>query len=133
MFFLHFPEKKVVKIDFNYYPAKRLEKSVLNKGIYVDSLLDIAVNKLLTIVQRTDVKDFVDFYYLEPQFGVWDLIEGVKVKFNQKLEPYILASDFLKVEDFDFLPRMLKSISLKDLKNFFREKAKEVGKRAVIA
>jgi len=130
-FYLYLPDKEKLKIDFNYYPFKRVRKSILKEGVWVDSLFDIAINKLITIIQRTDVKDFVDFYFLEPKFGVWDLIEGVRVKFRQKIEPYLLASDFLKVEDFEFLPRMVKPLSLEELKIFFRKLAKKVGMRAV--
>lgn len=131
MFFLEFKNGRKVKIDFNYYGYPRLKPSVLKAGLYVDNAFDIAVNKLLTINQRDDIKDFVDFYYLEPKFGVWDLIEGVRRKFGMKLDPWIYGSDFLKVEDFTFLPRMIKPLDLKTLKRFFRQKAKEVGRKAV--
>lgn len=131
MFYLDFPGKPTLKIDFNYYPFKRVRKSILKEGVYIDSLLDIAIDKLMTIVQRSDVKDFVDFYFLEPRFGVWDLLEGVKIKFGQEQELYLLASDFLKIEDFETLPKMIKPLTLDELKRFFREKAKEVGKKAV--
>ncbi len=43
----------------------------------------------------------------------------------------LLAEDFLKIEDFEALPRMTKPLDLDQLKTFFREKAKELGKRAV--
>lgn len=131
IFYLYFSNKKTLKIDFNYYPFQRVEKSIFRNGIYIDSLLDIAINKLMMVVQRSDIKDFVDLYFLEPRFGVWDLIEGVELKFRQKLEPYLLGSDFLKIEDFDFLPKMIRQVSLEELKKFFRGKAKEVGQKAV--
>ena len=127
MFYLQFQSGVQVKVDFNNYPYKRLKKSNLINGIYVDSLLDIAVNKLLTITQRSDIKDFVDFYYLEPKFGVWDLIEGVRVKFQMELEPWLLPTDFLKIEDFPALPKMIKPLKLSDLKTYFRARAKELG------
>ncbi|MCL4382425.1 MAG: nucleotidyl transferase AbiEii/AbiGii toxin family protein [Patescibacteria group bacterium] len=131
MFFLDFGKEPFLKIDFNNYSYKRVEKSILQDGIYVDSLLDIAINKLSTIIRRTDIKDFVDLYYLEPQFGLWDLIEGVRIKFHQEIEAYNLSSDFLKVEDFETLPKMIKPLTLDKIKNFFREKAKELGRTAV--
>lgn len=131
IFYLSFPNKPAIKVDFNYYPFKRLENSLFKEGVYVDSLLDMAVNKLMTIVQRANVKDFVDFYFLEPKFGVWDLMEGVRVKFHQEQEPYLLGSDFLKIEDFEILPRMIKPVSLVELKEFYRELARKVGKRGV--
>lgn len=130
MFYLQFPNGVQIKVDFNNYPYKRLKKSKLMNGIYVDSLLDIAVNKLLTITQRTDIKDFVDYYYLEPKFGIWDLIEGVRVKFQMEIEPWLLPTDFLKIEDFPALPNMIKPLSLSTLKSYFRARAKELGTKA---
>lgn len=132
MYYLQFSNKKELKIDFNYYPYKRIEKGEVINGITIDSLLDIAVNKLLTINQRTDIKDFIDFYYLEPLFGIWDLIVGVKVKFQFELEPWLLSSDLLKIEDFTVLPRMIKPVSLPALKKFYRELAKKVAKKVVV-
>lgn len=128
IFTLVFKNKANLKLDFSNYPYKQLKKPALIDNFFVDSLTDIAVNKLLTITQRNDVKDFVDLYYLLQQFSVWDLREGVRIKFNMEIEPLLLASDLLKVEDFDYLPRMNKEISLEELKSFFREKAKEIGK-----
>lgn len=129
VFNIEFKNKIKVKLDFGYYPYKRIDESNNLNGLKVDSLLDIAVNKLLTITQRDDVKDFVDLYFLLDKFTVWDLIEGVKVKFGMKLEPFIVASDFLKVEDFDFLPKMIKPLSLEELKKYFRIRAKELGRK----
>lgn len=131
IFMIKFKNLDPVKIDFAYYPHRKIEDVVIIGDIKVDSLLDIAVNKLHTVTQRTTVKDFVDLYFLLQKFGMWDLIEGVKIKFKQKIEPFILASDFLKIEDFDYLPRMIKKLSLDELKSFFRQKAKEIGKRSI--
>lgn len=131
MFYIQFSPRAELKVDFNYYPYKRIENAVIKNNLRIDSLLDISVNKLLTITQRNDVKDFVDFYYLEPKFGVWDLMVGVRVKFGLEIDPWFLSSDFLKIDDFPVLPRMIKPLALETLKKFFREKAREVGKTAV--
>lgn len=131
IFLLKFNNTETLKVDFGYYPYKQIEKPNELNGIKTDSLTDIAVNKLLTISQRNDVKDFVDLYFLLDKFSLWDLIEGVRIKFRMQLEPFIVASDFLKVEDFDYLPRMVKKLSLDELKSFFRQKAKEIGKMSI--
>lgn len=131
IFLLKFNNTETLKVDFGYYPYSQIEKPNELNGIKTDSLTDIAVNKLLTITQRTTVKDFVDLYFLLEKFTVWDLIEGVRIKFRMQLEPFILASDFLKVEDFDYLPRMIRKLSLDELKSFFRQKAKEIGKKSI--
>lgn len=126
-----FPNKQFVKVDFALYPYKRLRTSEIIDGIPVDSILDIAVNKLLAVEQRAEVKDFVDLYFLLEKFTVWDLIEGVRVKFKVNLDPFIIGSDFMKVESFDFLPKMIKPLTLDEVKIFFKQKAKDIaGKSA---
>lgn len=130
-FFLTFSNGETLKVDFAVYPHKQVEKMENIDGLNIDSLTDIAVNKLFTISQRTDVKDFVDLYFLLDTFSLWDLREGIKAKFLQDIEPIIFASDFLKVEDFTFLPKMIKPLELQTLQSFFREKAKELGRQAV--
>lgn len=89
-FNLKFENKSRLKIDFGYYPYIRIEKGGNLNGIEVDSLSDIAVNKLLTVSQRTNVKDF------------------------------------------EILPKMIKPLSLDELRLFFRQKAKELGTKAVV-
>ena len=39
---------------------------------------------------------------------------------------------FLKVEDFTFLPRMIKQLSLDELKLFYRKKARDLGMKSVV-
>ncbi len=124
-------DKLIIKIDFVYQPFKRLKKGLALKGFPVDSLLDIATNKLLTIVQRTEIKDFADLFFLLKNFTVWDLLYAVKKKYNIELDIILLGSDFLKIEEFDYLPKMIKPISLEELKSFFKQKAKEIGSKAV--
>lgn len=122
-------DKLLIKIDFNYYPYKRVEKGNKHQGIKIDSLRDIAINKLITINQREDVKDFVDLYFLLKDFTIWDLMYGVQAKFRREQDIVLISSDFAKVEEFDFLPKMLVPLKLSDLKKFFKQKAIELAKR----
>lgn len=131
IFNLRFSNGVVLKVDFSYYPHKRVQIGDVVEGMPIDSLNDIAINKLVTISQGNNVRDFVDLYFLLPKFGLWDLIYGVKQKFHMDIERMLLASDFLKVEDFDTMPRMIKPLPLDELKVFYREQAKMLGKEAV--
>ncbi|MEK7521539.1 MAG: nucleotidyl transferase AbiEii/AbiGii toxin family protein [Patescibacteria group bacterium] len=125
--FAVFKDGEKIKIDFSYHPYKQLEDGKNFNLLRIDSLLDIAVNKLLTVTQRNEVKDFVDLYFLLKKFTVWDLREGVRIKFNVDLEPFIIASDYIKIEGFEFLPKMYKELKLEELKEFFREEAKKLA------
>lgn len=129
--FLTFPTGKRLKVDFSHFPHKRLENGSIYHKLSVDGLLDIAVNKILAITQRMEVKDFVDLYFLLEKFSVWDVREGVRIKFQRDLEPMMLGADLLSAEDFTFLPTMHLPLTLDGLKAFFREEAKKLGKIAV--
>lgn len=123
--------KLIAKVDFSYYPYPRLKKGKVYKKVVVDSLRDIATNKLLAINQRNNVKDFVDLYFLLEKFTIWDLIYGVEAKFRRETDILLLGVDFMKVEEFDFLPRMIAPLKLSDLKKFFRKKALQIASRVV--
>ena len=131
VFNLIFRNKQAVKVDFAFYPYQQVKNCQMINDIKVDSQMDIAINKLLTIEQRAEVKDFVDLYFLFKEFTIWDLLEGIKLKFKVKIDPFIIGSDFLKVENFDYLPQMLKPLTLKELKAFYKQKAKQITGRFI--
>lgn len=126
---LNFRENLTLKLDFAYYPYPRLEEDSAYGNLQVDSLTDIAVNKLLAIIQRTEVKDYVDLYFLLKKFTVWDLITGVEAKFNQEVEPLILASHFVLAENFTYLPRMIIPVELSEVREFFLKEAEKLGEK----
>lgn len=134
IFNLTFNNGVKLKVDFGYYPYKKIaDEKIILEDFKLDSLRDIATNKLLTISQRTDIKDFVDLYFLLllNEFTIWDLIDGLRFKFRIKIEPFIVAGDFLKIEEFEMLPIMIKPLKLEELKDFFRKYAKRLGRAAV--
>ncbi len=130
-FVLKFPTGEPLKVDFGYYPYKRIQPSILNDGLYIDSEFDIATNKMTTISRRASVKDFVDLYYLYPKYGYWDLFRAVEKKFNLAIDKYITASDMTIVDTFTTLPRMIKPLTLPKLQTFFRKTAIELAQDAV--
>lgn len=56
---------------------------------------------------------------------------AVREKFKLELDLIWLGSDFLKAANFENLPKMLVPLSLQDLKDFYREKAKQLGMSVV--
>ena len=131
IFNIQFKNGEQIKVDFGYYPHRRVESGILYQGFAIDSLLDIAINKLVSINQRVTIRDFVDLYYLLDRFSIWDLMEGVKVKFKMNPEPYIISMDFTEIDRFTELPRMIKPVTLAELKTFYRNLAKELAKRVI--
>lgn len=131
IYLLEFSDGEKLKLDFGYYPYQRVRKERVIESVQVDSLFDIAINKLSTILQRSEVKDFVDLYFLLQEFTVWDLMEGVGVKFRIKADPYLVGINCLKMENFDQLPKMLKPLNMEELKGFYRNLAGKLGGRVV--
>jgi len=127
-FQLIFPKKNTLKVDFGVYPYKKVDKEKIWQGLQLDSLKDIATNKMITISQRTDIKDFVDLYFLlQKKFTIWDLVYSSELKFRMKQDILLLAADLLKVEDFTFLPRMIIDCKIDDVKLFYHNLAKRLG------
>lgn len=122
-------EKLLIKVDFAYYPYPRLEKGTNLQGVSVDSLLDIGANKIMTVMQRTTVKDYVDLYFLLKKHTFWDLFNHSQRKFNMEIDIMLLASNFLRVTSFDYMPKMLVPLKLESLQDFYKDLAKKLGMR----
>lgn len=131
IYFLEFKDGEKLKIDFARYPYPQLDNPTENYGILVDSFFDISVNKFLLISQRTEVKDFVDLYFILKKFNFWQLRDGLKAKFNLETDPYLTAMDYTKVKDFEIMPEMRRKLSLKKLKEFFINQAEKLGRKVV--
>lgn len=118
-----------LKIEFTKYPFRQLEKTIEWKNIKTDSLRDIAANKLMTLLDRFDPKDFVDIYFLLQKFSLDEMKEDAQNKFGIKIEDIFLGGELAKVKRIEALPRMIKKITIDELKDFFEKTAKELGGR----
>ncbi len=128
---LVFPKQNLLKIDFVFYDFKHIEPVQYVNNLAVDSIGDIAVNKLLSISQRTASKDYVDLYFLLKKYTIWDLQHGVEHKFKMEIEPFYLSSLFAKVSELTDLPIMKKKLTLDQLKQFFLIEAKRLASTMV--
>jgi len=129
-FQLFFPNQEILKIDFNYYPFERIEKGIRYKNIEVDSLLDIAVNKVHTISMKPRARDFIDIYFIikERNYDFYDLLMKAKAKFDWNIDPIQLGSRLYEAKELKDYPRMLKDIDHQEWKNFFLKEAKKLKK-----
>lgn len=126
-----FAPNEIIKVDFASYPYPEVEKKNQFYGLKTDSMFDIAVNKIQTISQRTEVKDFVDLYFLLKEYTFWDMNYGLERKFKQKFDPYLFSGDLMKVQTFTYLPIMYKHLTLDKLKKFFIDMAVTLARTVV--
>ncbi|MBI2040152.1 nucleotidyl transferase AbiEii/AbiGii toxin family protein [Candidatus Microgenomates bacterium] len=127
-YILVFKNSQKLKIDFNYYPFPRIEKGKKYKNLEIDSIYDIAVNKVHTMFMRTKARDFVDIYFIMKtiDYHLDQLIRDAKVKFDWHIDKVTLASQFMKVKEIKDLPKMLLPFNQKDMEKFYLKLAKSL-------
>lgn len=127
MFFFRMPEGGELKVEFTKYPFRQLEETEVKDGIRIDSIRDIAANKLMALVDRFDPKDFVDLYFLLQRFSLDAIRSDAEKKFNIKIGDIFLGSEFAKVKRIEALPKMVKPLTIEELKHFFSQHAKTLA------
>lgn len=127
-FYLFFTKEQFLKVDFNYYPFPQIDRGLKYKNISVDSLYDIAVNKVHTISMQARARDFIDIYFItkEKGYDLKKLILDAKAKFDWHIDPIQLGTQLIKATKLSDYPRMLKEIEHKEWKKFFLNEAKKL-------
>lgn len=117
-YFLKF-DNDLLKIEFTKYPFTQLSKPGFLDGIKIDSLRDLAANKLVAMLDRFDPKDFVDLYFLFQKFDLEKVQRDVKLKFNISINSIFLGGELAKARRIAALPRMITPLEIDELKSFF--------------
>src|SRR3989338_8392063 len=134
LFFLEL-ENDTIKTEFTYFPFTRIESKKQFGNLYIDSLIDIAVNKIFTIYQKPRSRDFIDLYFILAQEKTWNidgLVEKSQIKFDTYLNPLQLGSQFVKVEVLKDYPNMIKKIDEKEWQGFFMMEAKRLTESKLV-
>ena len=127
-YILVFEDKQELKVDFNYYPFPRIEKGTYFKDLEVDSVYDIAVNKLHTIFMKPRSRDYLDLFLIMQKYSysLDKLILAAKAKFDWHIDRITLASQFIKVTDTDESSMMMTPFNKKGMDEFFLKLAKSL-------
>lgn len=126
-FYFKIESGEELKIEFTKYPFKQLENRAVFNGIKTDSLRDVSANKLMALLDRFDPKDFVDLFFILQKFKLEDVRSDAENKFDIKIDNIFLGGEFAKSRNIFALPKMLKPLNTEELKDFFSDKAKELG------
>lgn len=124
--FIFKTKQEELKIEFSKYPFKQLDAPILYDGIKVDSLRDIAANKLMALLDRFDPKDFVDLFFILQNHQLDDIRKDTTAKFGIKIDDIFLGGELAKAKRIEALPKMLRELSIENLKSFFAQKAREL-------
>lgn len=120
----------IIKTEFTYFPFTRIESKKQFGDLYIDSLIDIAVNKIFTIYQKPRSRDFIDLYCILTQEKKWkidELIQKAQVKFDNYINPLQLSSQFVKAPVLKDYPNMIRKIDEKEWQGFFMNEAKRLA------
>ena len=116
-----------LKVEFTKYPFKQLENPKIIDGLKIDSLRDIGANKLMAALERFDPKDFVDLYYLLESIELEKIRRDAETKFGIKIGGIFLGGELAKVRRIEALPKILKPLTVDELKNFFSQQIKKLS------
>ena len=109
--------KEIVDIVVDLSPQVDPEKQWID-NIQVDTLHEIMLNKITTLISRCEVKDIVDLYFLEKEgFVVEDCFEDAQLK-DGGLDPSMISLilDSLRITE---LPGyMIKPLTIVDLRDY---------------
>ncbi len=130
LFFLIFPDLEL-KLEFTYFPFSQISKPHKRMSVKVDSIEDIAVNKLFTIYQKPRSRDFIDLYQIckKYHFSVEKLIKKAKIKFDWHIDPIKLGAQFLLAEELKDYPNLIEPLEEDEWQGFFNTTAKKLGKQ----
>ncbi len=127
LIFLRFADE-TLKTEFTYYPfpSKKLH---VYQGMSIDSIEDIALNKLFTIYQTPRLRDYMDLYKicLREQCSLSQLRIDAKTKFDWNIDPIQLGTQLHLVHEQSDMPRVIGSFPESDMLSFYDKWALELA------
>lgn len=117
-----------VEMDFAQDTPYRLEPVRRHDelGILIDSSTDIACNKLSALFDRAEPKDFVDVYFICQGLLPFEQLVILARQKHVGMDDYWLAVALAQIRRVELLPRMIKTVSLAELNDFFLARAGEL-------
>jgi hypothetical protein len=126
-FLLRCPTGETVKIDLAKDIPVKLAEKVRCGQVWLDSLPDLASNKVGCLVHREDVKDYVDLYYLLPRLGL-DAESALQLGLEKEagLDPLIVAAQLQFIQTQPKPSFLVADIDWDEVKDYFSRFRAEV-------
>jgi len=131
---LIFPSNDFLKVEFTHFPFKRIDTIKKINNIFIDSLTDIAVNKLFTIYQNPRGRDYYDLYFIfkkEKRFSMEKLIKLARIKFDTHIDYIQLGTNLLKISSFLDDPILENKINIQLIEDFFIKESKNLKDKII--
>lgn len=123
-------DDNILKTEFTYFPFPQVEKPKKRSGVIVDSIVDIATNKLFTIYQKPRARDYMDLYMIinRKKYKIEDLLKKAKAKFDWHVDSIKLGTQFLKAKEVRDYPKLIGKLNPKIWQDFFEKEAGKLKK-----
>jgi len=134
IFLLEYPHGSFLKVEFTRYPFKHIAPLKKYANMWVDSIQDILANKLISMTDRRDPKDFIDTYFIlkvYPDLNLEEAINKSEEKFGVKGVSAILSGRFLNPPDLGNIP-LVRDVDPSMVTNFFREAARTLIRHSIL-
>ena len=133
IYHLFMPDNETLRVEFTYYPFENIERPIEIDGIYTDSALDILVNKICAIADRTDIKDYIDLYSGLVAFGLSlnRLVELAERKCGIRGIHHIIQRRLLDVPGGIEKLKLRIEMDLENLKRYFETSVQDMVKNEI--
>lgn len=127
--FLHFSDE-ILKTEFTFFPFEPKGTGGSYNGVVVDSVEDIALNKLFTIYQNPRLRDYMDLYVILEKYEELDfgrIVADSRIKFDWHVDPLQLGNQLLRFRELKDFPRLVSDFDYDAMNSFYASKAKGLG------
>jgi len=134
LFFIKLNNGDKIKTEFTYFPFERIDKKKKMGDLHIDSVLDIAVNKVFTIYQKPRSRDFIDLYFIlkkNRNLSLDELVKKAQVKFDNCIDPIQLGAQYVAAKEVKDFPKMLVDIKESAWQDFFISEAQKLSKKII--
>ncbi len=128
IFSLKSKKDSFLKVEFTNYQLKNIEDCAVIDHLRIDSFLDITVNKLCAIADRSDAKDYVDVYCAleNSNLSLKELMELAERKCEIKGIRHVLKSRLLQIPEGTNKLSLIVDLSEEKIKALFEKLIKDI-------
>ncbi len=118
-------------IDFVIEWVEQIDKQKNNiSNMIIDTVNEIGINKICTLLSRSELKDIVDLYFLEKiGFDIIDNLDKAKEK-DAGIDPGMLSYLLNNINVTEIPDYMIKALSVKELALFISKLKHELSAKA---